>query len=170
MVPHCSICAKPKRDKNPKSVELLTRDRQFGHQFARLERNRAHLQKPADKIFPRKGQPQGIRPPQICADRRTPARGHQEPPEVAQLRHQKLPAACSQGLEQVSRSTELLIRLWPRTRDEVATPPKWFSREPLLILAAQCETAPGAVSQISTTASMQGRLFRGRQRQPGVFC
>ena len=103
-------------------------------------RNRAHLQKSTDKIFPREGPPQGIRPPQTCADRRTPARGHQEPPALAQLRHQLLPAACSQGLEQVSRSAELLIRLRPRRR-KAASPPKWS-------VGSLCSSLPHSARQL----------------------
>lgn len=128
MVLHSLSSASPKWNEISKSMPFRTRDRLYGHQFARLVHNRAHLQKSADKIFPREGQPQGIHPPQTCADRRTPARGHRESPAVAQLRHQLLPAACSQELERVSRSAELLIGLQPRRRDEAMTPPKWSTK------------------------------------------
>ena len=121
MVPHSSICAKPKWNKISKSIPFCIGDRLYGYQFARLERNRAHLQKPADKIFPRRGQPQGIRPPQTCADRRTLARGRQESPAVAQLRRYQ------QGFAKYARKKEAdyrkkLLRPQHRTTERLTSP------------------------------------------------
>ena len=144
MVPHNLSCANSKSDEIQKIPEILAKSRRIGHEFAQVGRIHALPQKPADKIFPRQRQLQGIRALQGDIDRKAASQGQQRPPATLQLRYQQVSVKYSQE-EQAFHAVEL-FQARTRTRDGAATPLKWR-------MGSRCSSSPNSAGPLPEQSS-----------------